>query len=106
MKNSERAKIFSAFSPLKSFYEELAKKEKIIIPKAELADDREEEIDRILHQIEVGDMLSAVHYKNGEYIKTLGCVSRFEADEKAIYIVKTKIDFDDIYDLCILEKGK
>lgn len=99
MKISERAKIFSSFSPLKSFGKALLEKEKIVVPKAELADDRMEEIDRILHEINIGDMLGVVHYCGGEYIKTVGCVSRFEPSEKALYLAKTKIDFDDIYDL-------
>ena len=103
MKNSDRAKIFSSFSPLKGFYEEILKKEKVIVPKAELADDREQEIDRILHRIEVGDMLSVIHYNDGEYIKTVGCLSRFDPIERHLYIVKTKIEFDDIYDLCFAQ---
>lgn len=103
MKISERAKIFSSFSPLKSFEQELLKKEKVMVPKIEVADDRMEEIDRILHQIKIGDMLCAVHYSGGEYIKTTGCVSRFEASEKALYLAKTRINFEDIYDLCFTE---
>lgn len=99
MKVSERAKIFGSFSPLKSFGKALLEKEKIVVPKAELADDRMEEIDRILHLIQIGDMVGAVHYSKGEYIKTLGCVSRLDTQEKALYLAKTKIDFDDIYDL-------
>lgn len=99
MKISDRAKIFSSFSPLKGFYEEIVKREKVIVPKAELADDRIAEIDLILHEIEVGDMVKIVHYSGGEYIKTLGCVSRFEPQEKALHIAKTQIKFEDIYDL-------
>lgn len=99
MKKSDRAKIFSSFSPLKGFYEEMVKREKVIVPKAELCDDRAQEIDLILHEIQLGDMLCAVHYKDGEYIKTVGCLSRFEPQERAITIVKTRIEFDDLYDL-------
>ena len=99
MKNSERAKIFGSFSPLKSFGKALLEKEKIVVPKIEVADDKAQEIDRILHLIQIGDIVCAVHYKSGEYIKTLGCVSRLDANEKALYLAKTKIDFDDIYDL-------
>lgn len=99
MKISDRAKIFSSFSPLKGFYEEIVKREKVVVPKAELADDRIAEIDLILHEIKVGDMVRIVHYSGGEYIKTLGCVSRFEPEEKALHIAKTQIKFEDIYDL-------
>lgn len=99
MKISERAKIFGSFSPLKSFGKALLEKEKIVVPKIEVADDKAQEIDRVLHRIQVGDMVCAVHYKSGEYIKTVGCVSRLDPTERALFLAKTKIDFDNIYDL-------
>ena len=99
MKISDRAKIFGSFSPLKSFGKALLEKEKVVIPKIEVADDKAQEIDRVLHLIRVGDMVCAVHYSGGEYIKTLGCVSCLDAEQKALYLAKTKINFDDIYDL-------
>ena len=99
MKNSERAKIFGSFSPLKSFGKALLEKEKIVVPKIEVAEDKAQEIDRILHLIQIGDMICAVHYLGGEYIKTIGCVSRLDAEGRALYLAKTKIDFDNIYDL-------
>ena len=99
MKISDRAKIFGSFSPLKSFGKALLEKEKVVIPKIEVADDKAQEIDRVLHLIRVGDIVCVVHYSEGEYIKTVGCVSRFLSQEKALYLTKTKINFDDIYDL-------
>lgn len=99
MKISDRAKIFSSFSPLKSFGRALLEKEKIVVPKIEVADDKAQEIDRFLHLIQIGDMVCAVHYKDGEYIKTLGCVSRLDPEQKALFLAKTKINFDDIYEL-------
>ena len=94
MKISERAKIFGSFSPLKTFGSALLEKEKIVVPKIEVADDKAQEIDRILHLIQVGEMVCAVHYLDGEYIKTVGCVSRLDVSGRAIYLAKTKINFD------------
>ncbi len=99
MKISERAKIFGSFSPLKSFGKALLEKEKIVVPKVEVAEDKAQEIDRVLHLIQIGDMVCVVHYSGGEYIKTVGCVSRLVPEEKALYLAKTKINFDDIYNL-------
>lgn len=99
MKISDRAKIFGSFSPLKSFGKALLEKERIVVPKIEVADDKAQEIDRVLHLIQIGDMVCAVHYSGGEYIKTVGCVSRLDAEKKALYLAKTKINFDDLYDL-------
>ncbi len=103
MKKSDRAKIFGSFSPLKGFYEEILKKEKIVVPKAELLEDREAEIDLMLRQIKIGDIVCAVHYFDGEYIKTIGCVSRLDTQGRALYLAKTKIEFDSIYNLYFAE---
>ena len=69
MKKSDRAKIFAPFSPLKGLYEALCEKERIIVPKAELCDEHIEEIDRVLHSIECGDVVEVVFYNNGVYEK-------------------------------------
>ena len=98
MAKSDRAKIFASFSPLKSFDEAIKKREKIIVSKAELLDDRIEEIERELQKTEIGSMVEAIFYKNGEYIKMSGCVSEFCPEQKYFSIVKTKIPFEDLYD--------
>ena len=99
MKISERAKIFGAFSPLKSFDKALREKERVTVPKIELLDDKIEEIEREMQKIEVGKIISVVHYAEGEYEKTVGCVSAFLPEEKYIKVIKRKIYFEDIYDL-------
>jgi hypothetical protein len=103
MKISERAKIFGAFSPLKSFGKALLEKEKIIVPKAELLDDRIEEIEREMQKIKVGAIVSIVHYREGEYEKTVGCVSAFSPEQRYITVIKRKIYFENIYDLRVEE---
>jgi len=99
MKRSERAKIFMSFSPLNNFYETIRQKERVITPKSELAPERIEELDRVLRTLSGGDMVEIVHYNNGVYEKVTGCVALIDAIEKTITIAKTKISFDNIYDL-------
>ena len=99
MKRSERAKIFMPFSPLNNFYEALRQKERIITPKSELAEERIEELDRVLQSLSGGDMAEVVYYNNGVYEKVVGCIALIDPIEKSITIAKTKIYFDDIYDL-------
>lgn len=103
MAKSDRAKIFASFNPLKSLGQALIKKEKVIVPKAELADDRMEEIDRALHEISAGRMITVVFYCNGEYQRITGCVSAFSPDESKLAVCKREIPFDNIYDLKIEE---
>ena len=99
MKNSERAKIFAPFSPLKSLSDALREKEIIRIPKSELADERIEELDLILRRLSAGDEITVIHYNNGIYEKTAGLVSEIDNIAKSISIAKRTILFDNIYDI-------
>ena len=81
----------------------LARKEKIIVEKAELSDDRAEEIDRALHLLDVGKMVTLVFYNGYEYQKISGCISDFSPQNKRFAVAKREILFENIYELCIDE---
>ncbi len=98
MARSDRAKIFSSFSPLNGLERALREKEKIIMQKKETAEDRQSEIDYKLRRIRVGDFVDVTYYKNGHYEKLRGIVSGFSGD-KCCFTVIEPIAFDDIYDI-------
>lgn len=93
----ERAKQFMPFAALKGLPEALFEKERVTVPKSELSDERSEEIDRELHKIEKGDIITAVYYSNGEYLKISGVVTKI--DMHILRIVNTEIKIDDLYDI-------
>ena len=99
MAKSDRAKIFASFSPLKGFEEKLLQKEKVIVEKSELSEDRIEEIEFALQRLKVGDMVTVIFYNDGDYEKVTGCVSSFEPYLKYIKVAKRRIDFADIFEL-------
>ena len=96
---SERAKQFMPFAALKGLPEALAAREKITVEKIELAPEREEELDRQMHLLEIGKIATVIHYHKGEYIKTTGMVARIDETGRILQIVNTKIPFDDILDI-------
>jgi len=102
MKRSERAKIFMPFSPLKGFHEALRRKERVLVPKAELAEERMAELDGILRTLSGGDMIQVVYYCDGIYEKVTGCVGSIDGYAKTLTVAKRSISFDDIYDLKLL----
>ena len=55
MNREERAKQFMPFAALKGYPEALRKKEKVVVPKKELSEEYQEELERKLRQV----------YKNG-----------------------------------------
>lgn len=94
-----RAKQFMPFAALKGYEEALREKEKVVVPKIELSEERKEELDFIFKQIQKKDMIKVVYFHDDEYIKIEGMVSRLDTNARIIQIVNTKIIFDDIYDI-------
>jgi len=94
-----RAKQFVPFAALKGYEEALHAKEKIVVEKIELSEEKKEELDYKLHQIKKTDIITVVYFSKDEYIKLEGMVSRLDTDAKILKIVNTKISFEDIYEL-------
>lgn len=94
-----RAKQFVPFAAVKGYEEALRAKEKIVVEKIELSEERKEELDFILHQIKKNDIITIVYFYKGEYIQLEGMVSRLDKDARVIKIVNTKIPFEDIYEI-------
>lgn len=102
MDRAQRAKQFMPFAALKGYEEALRSKEKIVVPKAELSEDRLLMLDHIMRQIHVNDMVTVIYYTQNEYLQKTGLVSRIDRECRILQIVDVKIPFDDIFDLHFL----
>lgn len=96
-----RAKQFVPFAAVKGYEEALRAKEKIVVEKIDLSEERKEELDYKLHQIHKNDIITVVYFYKDEYIKIEGMVSRLDIDARVLKVVNTRIPFDDIYDLSV-----
>ena len=94
-----RAKQFVPFAAVKGFEEALRAKERIVVEKIELSEERKAELDFKLQQIHKRDIITVVYFDKDEYVKIEGMVSRLDIDARILKIVNTKIAFDDIYEL-------
>ena len=99
MSREERAKQFLPFAALKGYPAALRRKEKIVVPKVEFSEDYQEQLDGKLRQIRVQDVVTAVYFREGEYLKVTEMVSRIDRTARVLKIVNTKIPFDDLYDV-------
>ena len=99
MPREERAKQFMPFAALKGYSEALRRKEKVVVPKIEASEDYAEELDRKLHQVRHGDMISVTYFCKGEYIRQTGMVSKIDAGAGYLKVVYTSIRFEDIWEL-------
>lgn len=94
-----RAKQFMPFAALRGYEEALRAKEKIVVEKIELSEEKKAELDYKLHQIQKNDMITVVYFYKDEYIRMEGMVSRLDIDARILKVVNTRIPFDDIYEI-------
>lgn len=99
MTREDRAKQFMPFAALKGYPEALAKKEKIVVPKAEVSEEYAQMLDQKLRRVSKNDIITVVYFSDGEYLKKTGMVSRIDETARVLKVVNTKILFDDIYDI-------
>ena len=99
MNNSDRARQFMPFAALKGYEELVRSKEKVITPKKELSEYREELLSNKLLSIKKGDIISVVYYDKDGYVKKEGMVALVDHNFRYLNVVKTMIPFDDIYNI-------
>ena len=97
----DRAKQFMPFAAVKGYEEALRAKEKIIVEKIELSEEKKAELDFKLHQINKNDIITVVYFCKGEYIKVEGMVARLDIYARVLRVVNTKIPLEDVYDLFV-----
>lgn len=103
MDHIQRAKQFMPFAALKGFEEEIQLAEFQPVDKVEFLEDAAEELDRALHALHPGDMVSVIYYKKtprgGTYLHRTGMVSKIDLIDRTLTIVKECIPFSDLYEI-------
>lgn len=99
MPREERAKQFMPFDPLKGYRDALKEKERIVVEKIELSEERKEELDFKLSQMKKMDLVTVVYFQKEEYIKVTGTVSKIDHTSHILKIVNQKIPIQDIADI-------
>ena len=103
MPPSQRAKQFAPFDALTGLRQALKEKEKIRVPRKEISEDMEEEINRELKNLEIGKIITVVWYNEIEqnYIQITGEVKTVDVQKRYLQIEAIYIYFDDIYSIQI-----
>lgn len=111
MSIQDRAKIFAPFAALKGYEEEIAAKQKIVVPRIELSEESKEYLDLQLGTINQlllegkHPIVTVVYFQRGkvsneeggEYIQFTGMVAKFDQSSHILQIVEKKLHLDDIY---------
>ncbi|WP_026516136.1 YolD-like family protein [Butyrivibrio sp. MC2021] len=104
MSMDKRAAQFLPFQAVKGLDEALRSKEKIVVEKPEYSEYMLEELDKKMHEVRKGRIITCIYYQKGEYIKLTGLVARFDEVARILQIVNTKIEFDNILDIITDER--
>ena len=96
MTTGERAKIFAPYAALKGFGDYLRAQEREIVERVILGEDAQEDLNRQLQQIQIGDIINVTYYLNQQYVDTKGAVKRINTDERYLLIGGIKVPLDDI----------
>ncbi len=103
---ADRARQFMPFAALKGYDELVRKQEKIISPRREMSEYKAECLSNKLNLVKKGMVIKILYYNTDGYIKTEGMVSRIDFTARYLIIIKTKIEFDDIYAISFSDKQK
>ena len=96
---SDRAGQFMPFAALRGFYDLIRERERVVVPKHEIAEDKAAELSEKMKLVERGMMVKVLYYSAGEYVSVEGIVSKIDLDFRKLTVVKTEIDLDDIWDI-------
>lgn len=95
----ERARQFAPFAALKGYDEMINGAEVVVSAKKTVDEERAEELSRTVNGLKKGDLVKVVYYDSGKYVSLTGAFVRADVALKTLIVVKTAINFDDIYDI-------
>ena len=94
--NDFRAKQFLAFDALDGFREIISNCNIIKFDKIIRGEDLNEELDRIINKLKIGDMISIRYYCGMQYIESIGRVKKIDFFKRYLYILDSIVNFEDI----------
>jgi len=94
--NDFRAKQFLAFDALDGFSEIISNCNIVKFDKIIRGEDLNDELDRIINNLKVGDMIHIRYYFGTQYIESIGKVKKIDLFKKCLYVLDSIINFEDI----------
>ena len=96
---ADRAQQFMPFAALKGYYDLIRERERVVEPKRELTDEKALELSQRLAQVERRTMASIAYHDGEAYVTAHGLVSDIDLAGRTITVVRTRIPFDDIWEI-------
>lgn len=99
MPTKDRAKQFMPFSALRGLSEALAQRERIVVARPTLSEDRLAELDDTLHSLAIGMIVKVIYFSQDEYIQITGMFAGINEHSRLLRVVNTSIPFSDIIEI-------
>lgn len=100
---ADRAAQFMPFAALRGYYELLSQAARVPEPRHELTDEEARGLSQVVARVRKRQMVRVRYYDRVAYAELTGCVSRIDLVARELWVVKTKIQLDDIAELEILD---
>lgn len=99
MPRSQRAKQFVPFDAVVGLRKALKEKKKIRLPRKEVCEDIAQEIDRILRNLNIGNIITVVYYDDLEenYVQISGVFKKINIQKRIIQLCNNTICIDNIH---------
>ena len=101
--HADRAAQFMPFAALTGFYDLVREQERTREPRREVREERAEEISSALSSLRRGDLVRVTHYADDAYVTREGIVARIETNLRILQVVRTRIRFDDLWEVVRLD---
>lgn len=95
----ERARQFLPFNALTGYYQMILEKQRVSEPKKELSEDEAAALSDKLKSLRRHDLVSVTYYDKDAYITKTGMITDIDLTFQTLTVVKTKIAFQDIFDV-------
>lgn len=95
----ERARQFLPFNALTGYYRMILEKQRVSEPKKELSEDEAAALSDKLKSLRRHDLVTVTFYDKDAYITKTGMITDIDLTFQTLTVVKTKIAFQDIFDV-------
>ena len=99
MSREDRAKQFLPFASLTGLEVMMKTQEKVVSPRKEISDERAKKLDEIVSSLKKSDVVRITYYSGDGYSSIEGAATEIDTVFGRIRIIKTSINFSDIYEI-------
>lgn len=99
MTDAERAKIFNPYAALKGFEEGIHARNRVTVPKPELGEDAQIELDRRLRALVPGALVRLRYYRDGQCLALEGRFRRLREEEGLLELENRRLPLTELLEL-------